>query len=1050
MISSVKPNDSFDDKGRFILRSYHQKPTFSSFLPGISGLFGIPMWVFYNNRGQAISSFGIESKDRPILEFYPANKSYQLTEQLGFRTFIKSGNWVAEPFTSIPNTAVTRDMFIGMNELEIRETDLEKKIETTVLYFNLINEPYAGLVRRTSIRNLGPTTVDLEVLDGLPEILPNGVNNDHLKNISNTIQAWMEILHLESRVPFFRLRASVKDSSSVQSIEAGNYALAASYDGLLSPVVDPRLIFGSDTSYRQPLNLAEKGLSNLLAMTQTVEGRTPCVFFGDRFSLAPDETYQINSIYGYAKNYPVLDQLQKQILNPDYLLEKLAQARDLTNQLTEPISTKTGSRLFDAYCRQTFLDNLLRGGSPQLLGGKHIYYSYSRKHGDPERDYNYFNLSAENYSQGNGNFRDVNQNRRSDIYFEPLVADFNIRLFMSLIQTDGYNPLLVEGTLFSLDREHRDSVLKLVKNPGILAQLLNDSFSPGQLLDRAIESGLTVSPQELIEKVIGLSHQHIQAEFHEGYWVDHWTYSLDLIDSFLNVYPDRKDELLYTSEPLPFFDSTMMVNPRSRKYILDNDQPRQLNAVIELEEKETLLNDRKHGRNWVRSNYGQGEIFQLNLFSKLIFLSIIKFSTRDPHGMGIEMEAGRPAWCDALNGLPGLFGSSMSESFELARLLDFLISEMKIAAYQVNLPIEMADLLSEILTQLDKDQAAFDYWDAVTTSREKYRERTKFGVDGRTSQYSPIEMLSVLEKMRKSVQAGIDQAVKIGGGLTPTYFSCQVLDFERIDDNNPEKLVFFKPLRFKSNPLPLFLEGPVHQMKTLQDKQERLALYHEVKQSQLFDRDLKTYRSNESLSDQPFSIGRIRAFSPGWLENESIFMHMTYKYLLETLKAGLYEQFFEDIQKCFPPFLDPEVYGRSPLENSSFVVSSAHPDRSLHGRGYVARLSGTTAEFISIWFIIMTGGEPFSIYQKGKLQFSLRPILPGWLFPEEGIIEFRFLGNILVRVHNPSRKNTWESTPAKYVLCDADTEISVNPSSISESVSRSIRDGLYHQIDIHY
>ena len=214
--------------------------------------------------------------------------------------------------------------------------------------------------------------------------------------------------------------------------------------------------------------------------------------------MAPDETHQINSVYGYAKNYQVLDQLQKQILNLDYISEKFTQARDLTNQLTEPISTKTGSRLFDAYCRQTFLDNLLRGGSPQLLGGKHIYYSYSRKHGDPERDYNYFNLSAENYSQGNGNFRDVNQNRRNDIYFEPLVADFNIRLFMSLIQTDGYNPLLVEGTLFSLDKEHRDIALKLVKNPGILSELIDESFSPGQLLDKAIESGLKVSPQKLI------------------------------------------------------------------------------------------------------------------------------------------------------------------------------------------------------------------------------------------------------------------------------------------------------------------------------------------------------------------------------------------------------------------------------------------------------------------------------------------------------------------------------------------------------------------------
>jgi hypothetical protein len=64
-----------------------------------------------------------------------------------------------------------------------------------------------------------------------------------------------------------------------------------------------------------------------------------------------------------------------------------------------------------------------------------------------ERDYNYFVLAAEHYSQGNGNYRDVNQNRRCDVFFEPRVGDFNIRTFASLIQSDGYNPLVVQGRL---------------------------------------------------------------------------------------------------------------------------------------------------------------------------------------------------------------------------------------------------------------------------------------------------------------------------------------------------------------------------------------------------------------------------------------------------------------------------------------------------------------------------------------------------------------------------------------------------------------------------
>jgi hypothetical protein len=41
--------------------------------------------------------------------------------------------------------------------------------------------------------------------------------------------------------------------------------------------------------------------------------------------------------------------------------------------------------------------------------------------------------------------------------------------------------------------------------------------------------------------------------------------------------------------------------------------------------------------------------------------------------MGIQMEAGKPGWYDALNGLPGMFGSSMPETFELLRLVGFLM-----------------------------------------------------------------------------------------------------------------------------------------------------------------------------------------------------------------------------------------------------------------------------------------------------------------------------------------------------------------------------------------
>ena len=72
-----------DDNGHFVIEDYQHAKLFADFFPGVAGLYGIPMWAFYVNRGQAVSSFGIESKDKAILEFQPANKAYRLTSLSG-------------------------------------------------------------------------------------------------------------------------------------------------------------------------------------------------------------------------------------------------------------------------------------------------------------------------------------------------------------------------------------------------------------------------------------------------------------------------------------------------------------------------------------------------------------------------------------------------------------------------------------------------------------------------------------------------------------------------------------------------------------------------------------------------------------------------------------------------------------------------------------------------------------------------------------------------------------------------------------------------------
>ena len=68
-------NYYFKDK-RFVIENYLERSAFSNFLPGLAGKNGIPLWAFYVNRGQGISSFGLQDKNHPIMEFYPANKAY--------------------------------------------------------------------------------------------------------------------------------------------------------------------------------------------------------------------------------------------------------------------------------------------------------------------------------------------------------------------------------------------------------------------------------------------------------------------------------------------------------------------------------------------------------------------------------------------------------------------------------------------------------------------------------------------------------------------------------------------------------------------------------------------------------------------------------------------------------------------------------------------------------------------------------------------------------------------------------------------------------------
>ncbi|MEI6632148.1 MAG: cellobiose phosphorylase, partial [bacterium] len=331
--------------------------------------------------------------------------------------------------------------------------------------------------------------------------------------------------------------------------------------------------------------------------------------------------------------------------------------------------------------------------------------------------------------------------------------------------------------------------------------------------------------------------------------------------------------------------------------------------------------------------------------------------------------------------------------------------------------------------------------------KEDYRHKTRFGFSGREKEFSASQLIPILNNSLKKIDAGIEKAKDPKKELYYSYFINEVTEYDLLKEH------YIIPKGFIQKRLPLFLEGQMHSLRLAEGPQEAKKIYRATKTSNLFDKKLKMYKVTDCLKSMPEEIGRCRVFSPGWLEHESIWLHMEYKYLLETLKKGLYEEFFEDFKNVLIPFQDPQRYGRSILENSSFLVSSAFVDKNLHGNGYVARLSGSTAEFIQLWLIMNLGQFPFALNKEGKLNLQFRPTLAGWLFTKDGTYSFNFLRKVRITYHNPARKNTFGKSAAKIkkiVFKDTGAKlIELDSDTIPSPYAAQVRSAQIQKIDVY-
>lgn len=1051
----TQPNYFQDGENCFVIEQYNDCAAFASFLPGIAGMRGRPAWVFYVNRGQAIASFGVRNKDGAFLEFFPADKAYQLTPSRGFRTFLKVAGGQQtlnyEPFQRGAVPEVTQRLYVTPHEVGVEEINPKLGLRLRADVFTLAEAPVAGLLRRVEIVNTSDKAKQIEIVDGLPQVLPYAMNQWILKFMSRTSEAFMRVEGVAENRPFYRLKVWPTDSPQVEPVVAGNFFVGFLDGQHTRAIVDPERIFGLAGDFSQPERFFSE--QPLDFADQVCGNQTPAAFQHLTLSLQPGENRVFYGIYGHASSREILDQFLIEAAQPDYFKEKREANRRLVANISQRAFTATAKPLFDAHARQCYLDNGLRGGfSMPVPGGAHLYL-FGRKHGDLERDYNDFLLQDTPYSEGNGDFRDVLQNRRMDLFFDPALDAKNIRYFFNLIQPDGYNPCSLRNSRFTLAAP--DNFAHFYQHFPALESLLHKEFKYAELVQAL---GNTPDAEAMLTAILTEAREVEDAEFDRGYWSDHWTYLVDLLISYAAIFPDRLASL-FQDKTYSFFDPTHAVAPRAQKYVLTPSGVRQYNAVQYRPEKKAMIDTRKQRRYQVRSEAGQGEIVYISLLGKILTLVANKLATLDPAGVGIEMEADRPGWCDALNGLPGILGSSVNETIELKRLVDFTLTVLSQLDAPCVLPVELAQFVTSLHTLLTRaDLTAQLFWQESGALKEAYREQVFMGFAGAERALALADIQSFLSLVTNYLDTAIDKARTPKGIVT--YFAYEAEQYQALEAGGLEVT------HFRQKQLPLFLEGFVHALR-IADPRQAQALYQAVQHSELFDRKLGMYRVNEPLGDNALDLGRIGVFNYGWLENGSIFLHMHYKFVLEMVRAGLIDEFYAHIETLLLPFHEPSEYKRNPIENSSFLVSSGFTiDARQHGRGCVARLSGATVEFLHLWTHLFLGPTPF-VLETGILVFKPRPFLAATFFTadEQSVAPFAdeetlpansatctLFGSTLLVYVNPQGRDTFGEDavkPLEFQLYGSDcTTQSVSTASIKGATAEALRSGQYRRIDV--
>ncbi len=624
-------------------------------------------WMFISSNGGL--SAGRKNSDYSLFPYYTDDKITESFELTGSKTIIRvpNGGEIAlwEPFSDriTGRYAITRNLYKNIWGNKIVFEEINETLGLAFTYQWASSDRF-GFVKKATIKNLSSDSKDIQVLDGIQNILPYGVS-EALQGIrSNLVDAY-------------------KKSEIEKAYGIGIYALSAKIVDKAEPAEALKANMAWSLNTSNPVYLASSVQLDRFRRTGSVaeeidvKAEKGAYFTSQNLSLgggAEDHWYTIanvNVTVGDIKKVAHTIQHTK-----DLESELLADIEAGTTHLQQLVGASDGIQLGDSPLRNArhfsnTLFNIMRGGifdknyivekddfqkyikkantrvyqsTKSLLQSlpeefdvnylkelandgdsdfkrlciEYLPLKFSRRHGDPSRPWNKFSINTRSEVDGSkildyeGNWRDIFQNWEALAHSYPAFIEGMIHKFLNASTFDGYNPYRVT----------------------------KDGFD-----------------WEVIEPDDPWSYI--------GYWGDHQIiYLLKFLEFIEDYYPSKlsnsfaDDVFVYANVPykIKSYDD-IVANPKDT---IDFDH----NADHEINEGKAVL-----GADAALLKNQKAQIHKVNMMEKLLATVLAKVSNFIPEG-GIWLNTQRPEWNDANNALVGN-GVSMVTLYYLRRFVTF-------------------------------------------------------------------------------------------------------------------------------------------------------------------------------------------------------------------------------------------------------------------------------------------------------------------------------------------------------------------------------------------